>query len=67
MRYFIERRVSAAVRDKDCDCRVSVRAQSGKDQRLVSARKCSGKHGDVVKKLHKIAESEVEQMLSKGL
>jgi hypothetical protein len=66
-RVFIVRRISVAVTDKDCDCRVSVRAISGNDKRMISVRQCKTRHGATVKKLHTIAEAQIVEMLGKGV
>lgn len=66
-RVFVERRISVAVMDKDCDCRVSVRAISGNDKRMISVRQCKAKHGATVKKLHILAEAQIVEMLGKGV
>lgn len=57
-RYAIEKRTTVVVRDKECQCRVSVSTADGKDKQFIYASKCSRSHGSQIKELTKRAEHE---------
>lgn len=62
-RYRIEKRVTVAVTDKLCSCRVSIQGGANKESRIVHFSQCQPSHKTVVRKLEMMAEQELEEAL----
>ncbi|HLW51285.1 MAG TPA: hypothetical protein VKW06_00450 [Candidatus Angelobacter sp.] len=62
-RFRIEKRVTVAVSDKLCACRVSIQGGANKESRIVHSSQCQPSHKATIRKLEAIAEEELEAML----